>query len=205
MNWENILQNLGIFGLFAGLLTWLIKSAIQNYINRSFKSYEKELEIKSEDYRLKLDKNLEEYKRDLQLYRQKQERLHVRRSQVLEEIYKRIVILDFAMQEMTNLFKQVMKDYEEEEKKRIEKAGNAYNNFLQYYKEHKIFFTNHTCEILDNLVKKFFDSLWDYSYYKGSTDLDLEKKKEAYQNIKSEIPKVKEEIEKEFRTYIGVE
>ena len=59
---------------------------------------------------MELDKKLETYKSELTLEQLKKERLDSRRSEILEELYKRIVDLDFAMQELTAVFKQVKLD-----------------------------------------------------------------------------------------------
>jgi hypothetical protein len=52
MDWKTLLQNIVIFTVFSGLLTWLIQSLGNHYINKKFLSYEKQLELKSKEYQL---------------------------------------------------------------------------------------------------------------------------------------------------------
>jgi hypothetical protein len=203
INWAEIIKELGIVGLITSAIGWLVKTLSEHVMNKSFKSFEKELAVKADIYKAELDKDLETFKKDLNFDLTKRERLHQRRLDILGELYKKIVDLDFAMLELTAIFKRVAKDFDEEEKKRIEKAGNAYNEFLQYYKVNKIYFRYETCKILDNLVAGYFDALWDYTFEKRMGTPDPELAKKAYEKMQTEVPKVKEQIESDFRKYFG--
>lgn len=203
INWTEIIKELGIVGLVTSAIAWLFKTLSEYFISKRFKSFEKELDLKAEMYKAELDKDLESYKKDLNLDLTKRERLHQRRLDILGELYKLIVDLDFAMAELTAVFKRVVADFDAEEKVRIEKAGNAYNEFLKYYKGNKIYFRPETCKILDSLVAGYFDTLWDYTYKTRMGVPDVQLTKKAYEKMQTEIPKVKEQIEGDFRKYFG--
>ncbi|MBX2917059.1 MAG: hypothetical protein KF856_17445 [Cyclobacteriaceae bacterium] len=202
MNWTDIIQNLGLFTIATGFISWLLKRLGEYFMDKRFKSFEAELQIKSEEYRLELDKRLETYKSDLSLQQLKKERLHNKRSEILEELYKRIVTLDFAMKELTAVFKQIKSDYDKEEQERINKSGNAYNEFLIYFKTHKLYFTEQTNKILDDLTAKYFDTLWDHTYEKRMRVSDPQVAKDAYKRMQEEIPKVLADIELDFKKYL---
>jgi len=201
MDWKEIIQNLGLFTIATGFISWLLKKLGEYFLDKRFKSFEMELQLKSDNYKLELDKGLETYKADLTLQHVKKERLHNKRSEILEELYKRIVDLDFAMRELTAVFKQVKSDYDAEERERIDKAGNAYNEFLKYSRVHKLYFNEETTKKLDNLTAKYFDTLWDYSD-KQLKLADRETMKNVYKNINEEIPKILADIDADFKKYL---
>lgn len=203
MSWNEIIQNLGLFTIASAFISWVIKKMGEHFLDRRFKSYEKELQIKSEEYKLELDKKLEQYKTELSFAQLKRERLHNKRSEILEQLYVRIVSLDFAMKELTAIFKQVESDFDKEEQERINKAGNAYNDFLKYYRIHKLYFSDSTTKILDDLTSKFFDSLWNYTVTKRTNITDPQMIKEAYKKMNEDIPKVLKDIEFDFKGYLS--
>ena len=205
INWTEIIKELGVVGIVTSAIAWLFKTLSEYFISKRFTSFEKELDVKAEMYKAELDKDLESYKKDLNLDLTKRERLHQRRLDILGDLYKKIVDLDFAMVELTAIFKRVVSDFDKEETDRIEKAGNAYNEFLKYYKGHKIYFRPETCKFLDSLVAGYFDSLWDYTYKTRTGIPDAKLTKQAYDKLQIEIPKVKEQIEGDFRKYFGEE
>ena len=209
MDWKSIIESIGIVGIVSGLIVWLIKQLGQNYINRNFKAYEIELKTKANNYRLELDKNLESHKSELNILYNKASRLHEERLRILSKLYKKIVILDRTMQEMTAFMKQVFEDAEKEEKERIKQAGYAYDDFFTFYIENKIFFSKKLTELLDQLRDKYFDSYMDYTFRHRYSFTDFkfnhEQSKKASETVREHIPPIKEEIEIEFRDLIGVE
>jgi hypothetical protein len=161
------------------------------------------LEAKADNYRLTLDKDLEQYKKNLNLDLTKKERLHLKRSEILSDLYKKIVDLDFAMADLTRVFKTVKEDYEKEEAERIETVRLSYNDFLKYYQGHKFYFREETCKILDELVNNYFSVFWDYTYKKRTSVFDPEMAKRPYDKMQTDIPIVKKQIESDFRKYFG--
>ncbi len=76
MNWESVLKEIGIVGVIAGLITWLIKQLGQSYIDKNLKAYEKQLDNQSE-----------RFKQELAFISQKASKLHDKRIERIEEIY----------------------------------------------------------------------------------------------------------------------
>lgn len=204
IDWTAILMNLGGFTLLISSITYLFKTLFENFLNRKFLHFEKELERKVDIYKIELDKDLESYKKDLNLKLIKNEKLHQKRLEVLEDFYKKIVELHSCMKDLTNLLKIVNQDFDKEEEERIKNTGNAYNSFLKYYQLHKIYFRPDTCQIIEKLNEGYRDTLWNYtrnSRNKKIYNYEIEEK--LYLNMQTEIPKVKEQIEAEFRKYFG--
>lgn len=210
INWNDILQNLGIYGLLTGGITWLLKSLGQNLIDRRFKAFEKELEIKSREYQAGLDTDLESHKAKLNIEHTQYLKLHERRLEIMVEIYKKIAELDRTMYIMTAIMKPIPpgKDINEMEQEQINAANDAYQNFKTFYQDNKIFFNEETCKLLDTLQTMYWDSLWDGTVRQriGSTDFkfNYENAKKASDTVREHIPPVRQNLEKEFRTILGV-
>lgn len=196
-----ILKDIGIFGIGATVIGLLVKY----FINKKFKSYEIELQTKSDEFKLGLEKNLESHKADLNLVSYKKEKLHFTRLEVISELFKRIVVLHSAMREMTAILKTEIKNYDKEEVERIERTRNSYNDFLTYYREHEIYFSDECCKLLDSLIHEYFDSLWDYTYEKRYGIKNPKRMTEVYKKVSDEIPNILGLLKSEFRKIIKVE
>jgi hypothetical protein len=161
--------------------------------------------IKSSEFKTGLEKELEIYKSELSIAHHKQEKLHEKRLDVLTELFKRLVVLNRNMKEMTAMMKPVIEDFDKEENERINKTGISYNDFVIFYSDHEIFFNEKTCELIDNLVKVYFESLWEYSYERNFKLRNPHDLKTVYENISVEIPKILKELKADFRRIIRVD
>lgn len=210
LNWTLILENLGIFGLITGAIAWLLKALGQDVISRRFSAYEKELNIKSKEYQAELNSNLETHKAKLNIEHTQYLKLHEKRLEVMTEIYKRLAELDRTMYVMTAIMKPLVNDQtpEEQDAAHIAEANKAYIDFQTYYLNHKIFFNESNCELLEKLKESYWDSLWDGStrHRMGNISFkhNYEAAKQASKTVREHIPPIKISLEKEFRLTLGV-
>jgi len=135
IDWGQILEHLGIFGLIVGGLTWLLKALGQDLIKRRFSAFEKELDIKSQEYQVKLDTELQTHKAKLDIEHTQYLKLHERRLEIMVELYKTLTELDRAMHIMTAIMKPIPhgKDASEMEREQIQAASDAYQKFQSFY------------------------------------------------------------------------
>ncbi|MEX2409833.1 MAG: hypothetical protein WD607_00440 [Candidatus Paceibacterota bacterium] len=189
MNWIDLLAEIGVFAIIAGCATYLIKYSL----DKRLKNYEIELNSKAENFKSEL--RLESYK---------QEKLHENRLLIISELYKRIARLDIYAREMTTLFKFGGKDFDEREKERIDRTGNAYNDLFTHYKEHEIYFNSETCELLNELTKEYYNTLFDYTYEKNYNAKNPKDYREIANHVTEELPKVLESLRKDFRSKLSV-
>jgi len=209
INWTTIIESIGLVGIISGLIVWLIKSLGEHFISKNLKSYEIELQSKSDNYKLELDKLLENHKSELNVLYLKASKLYDKRMLILSELYQKIVTLDRSMNEMVRFLVEVREDAEKEEQERLQNSGKAHDDFMKYYTENKIFFSTELCGKLYKLRTEYFDSYWEYTFrHRFPTD-DFktihEKSKKASEILKKQIPPILLEIEGEFRLIIGVE
>lgn len=211
MDWIEIFKAIGLTSaiqiLFLIVIGFFGKKLFEYFISSS-------VEVK----KLELNQSLEEYKNKLEILRLEHEikysSLHIKRLDVIESLYKRIVNVNQSMQVYTAVLKAGGENFEKEEKKRVEKANSDFIDFVSYYTEHKIYFKEELCEIFENIKNLLWENAAEYSV---SIDMikmpgmDSETKKDFFEKIKSaskkireEIPKMEKELEKEFRILIGV-
>jgi len=189
MNWTVFLSDIGIFGITAAAVTYLIKYTLDKRI----KNFENALNHKAEIF--KTDLNLDSYKK---------ERLHETRLQIISNLYKKIVHLDFATKEMTALVKFGGEDFDKQEEIRIDRTGKAYNEFLMYYRENEIYFNQETCELLNQLISQYYDALWDYSFERNYGIKNPKNYQEIAKKVTEELPKVLEFLKSDFRSSLMV-
>lgn len=212
MNWTQIVSEIGIVGAIGSLLTWLIKQLGQSYIDKNVKSYEQELNNKSELFKNDLEHSFEKFKSELAFLAEKANKLHDKRIDRIEVIYS--LLVDFYNDMLILVSWKVGngmsgEEINKQEWDNVRKAGDAGNKFLNYYSKNKLYFNSDTCLLIDEIIKLTKDSHDDlYSKYIFGTisaEIDFEHFKRATNVIREKVPKVKEELEENFRRIIGVD
>jgi hypothetical protein len=209
INWSEVLANVSVYALLIGAASWVAKALGEQFLKMRFQAYEKELESKSIEFKAQLDRSLEQFRAELQLANTKDSRLHEKRMLVLESLYQKIVSLNAALKDMTATLKFIHANADQEESERIKTASQAYDAFLKYYTENKIFFSLESCAQLDALRNSYFDSMQKYSapdFIMGSDGFrpDFGKAQLASEIVRKSIPVVMQNIEKDFRQLLGV-
>lgn len=198
------------FIIGSGLIVWLIQKTFESFMAKRLEAYKTELNLKSNEYQLKLDKDLKEYESKLNLFINKNNLLHQKRLDILSKLYKKLVSLNLTMFELTRFVKFVYagEDGDKSENERIMKAGLAYNNFSEYFDNNKIYFSTEICDLIVKLKKEFWDSYNDYTFKSKfglpPSKMTYQQAKDAARKIDEDVPEILELIEKEFRIIVGV-
>lgn len=160
------------------------------------------------------NKRLEEYKNTLSIIQSKQTSLHNKRSKIVEELYSKLVDLNNSMFILTNPVKQTEKDFKEYEAELTENASKSYNSLNIFFQKNRIYFNEKTCAIMDEILNEFHQAYWDYhehKFYEGTgvtdreTIVDARKKMmDSYKAVKDEIPKIRKNLEEDFRSLLEV-
>jgi septation ring formation regulator EzrA len=137
---------------------------------------------------------------------------------VIEEIYNKVVILNFAIRDYMSPFQQSksgkFEDFDAEQKDKQQKAFEYYNDLNRFYLTKKLFFDESTSSKMEELLKIIHSKIWDFtsperkaSYGVQPKDLldEYKKKDEASDYIIDEIPKILTALEKELQKMIGAE
>jgi hypothetical protein len=196
MWWETLIQsgaNVLIFGLAAYYIQVLINRSATNKIN----FYKSELDIK-----------LAEHKEELERMTFKYSKFHERRLERLSDLYARISDLNIYMHDLTAIFKAVKDNYEKEELERMEKAKNAFNDFLFCFERNRIYINKNTCQLFIELRNEYLGNIIKYhsAHNKNGDALSHFKMiKEIQVSMQEKIPKIREELEEEIRGLISID
>jgi len=207
MDWMTIFQNVGTFGLGSGMLALLVRSLVLNSLNKDL-----------EAYKSTLSKDVEEFRSNLQMatieHQVRFSTLHDKRAQVIQDLYGKLVALDTAMHSVLKIFQQVGEVSLEE---KVREYGRLHNELNEFFLPNKIFFGSETCRVVDDLLFLSRDTYFDITTYPvdpdspeykyGPRDL-LNERHEYWEKARkafdTEIKKLKEQLETQFRSMLGV-
>jgi len=184
---NEIIKNLLYFLISSGLIVWLIKAIFSQYFSKDLEKFKSNLEKEAFSYRVRYEK------------------MHAERAEVIKELYKKISKTHRSFSSFMAIF-QKAGDTPEKEKGEIA-AQNA-NDFTDYYEENKIFVDRKLSEKIDKLSAAFRDAWLKFEISRGSRkeeDTYIKFWESAWKTITEETPKIKEEIEDDFRKIIGIE
>lgn len=199
----NLLRDLGIFGL----AMWFIQLLLSKSANRKFETYKLELDHKAREFQATLDGKMELYKAELNLQNYKSTKVYENQLDVVIELHKKLIKLNREMQIMTAFMKEVIADGEKEEIERINKAGDAYNDFMLFYQDNQIFIPEPTVEKLSSIQNEYWNSMHDYTFGRklgSSSDFTFEKSKEAGERVREKIQPAVDQLISDFRQLVGV-
>lgn len=181
-------------------------------LNIELEKHKSILKLESEKFKLIHDKEIESYKSNLHLINSRQNLLHSNRSQVILELYQKLVVLHNSMLDMTARMRNVTGKDEEtidkEELERISKTASLGEDFFNFYQIHKIYFVSNICVLIEEIQTGLRDSHSDYSFRHlwglPPSEMTYDIAKKANDKVKNEIPELMEKLEHEFRKSIGV-
>ena len=213
---EQLLKFFGIFVTVATLIisaiTYLAKRIVEQLLSRDLEKFKSNLQSENEKARIQFEKEIESYKADLNLAYSKQIQLYSRKSEIIEELYHKLVDLNFMMLDLTALFRNITGKDElainAEEVERVNKAAEAGNVFFKFYAINKIYFEKDTCLLIENLQKQFRQSYSEYLFVQQfgapQGEMNYRMAIQASDRVKEDLPKLMEKIEDDFRNTIGV-
>ncbi|NVK44359.1 MAG: hypothetical protein HWE39_24250 [Oceanospirillaceae bacterium] len=210
-----ILKLIGIIAsastLITGATVYLGKKLFEQYLNKDFEKFKIQLEQQNENSKLKLEKQLESYRADLNLLNSQQSQLYTKKAEVIEQLYQLMVELHMAMLELTRTFKNVSGMTEDEIKNQrdeeIRSAAQAHNKFFQFYRTKKIYLDKKACELIDKIKQQTSDAFTEATFrerFQTSPDkYTFNLAKEAREKVEKDINALLETLEDEFRLIIG--
>lgn len=204
--WETLFQsaaNVLIFGIAASF----IKSIIDKSTNKKIESFKSDLEKELKLFQNKLELDLSEHRSHLEMLTFKNSKFHEKRLNILTELYAKLSDLNIYMHDLTAIFKTIKEDYQKEEFERMEKAKNAFNDFMFCFERNRIFIDETTCNLFQEIRSEYFGNLVKYNTTQilnkeGKYVYDL--MKEIQKAMQSTIPKIREDLEKQIRRTISV-
>ena len=129
-------------------------------------------------------------------------KLQEKRGVVIEEIYKKI---NRAVREFNSLLKPFQEAGELPQNEKAKLVAEKANDFVDYYTDHRIFFSKELANKIDEFEKGLKEIFIDFKYSEREDKKKWEIRLAAWKKLTGKIDPLKEEIEDEFRKLIGVE
>lgn len=199
MNWELLANTLAILAAVSGLIVFLAKKLSSHLLARDLERFKSDLRAAHDSAleRLRTDLRIQAFEREITF-----SRLHDKRVQVIEELYKRISAVSLAMNRLISDIKAKDGPSLREQADAAAKAGD---DFLEYYLQHQIYFDEALCDQLQAFNGKIFDAWSKFGMSNITEDVVAhhQKRLEAWTAISEEVPKIRLELERAFRTMLG--
>lgn len=190
---------LGKHFLTIGIVVFIFQAIINLYFNRKLEKYKNEINIELEDYKQELSISIS---RDGSIYK--------KRIEVIDEFYEKIIKLNYSVLSLTNKVKPIIKNFDEEEKHRIDVNWLNFNDLHKFYLVKKIYFPENICVKVDEIIKITNDVQWHYAEPLRRKNSGMEERHDmGYYEKSDEISKtitqkwkiIIEELEVEFRSF----
>lgn len=180
--WYDFLKYISSVAIVATALGWVARRLIDNFFSKKIEEYKAQLEKENTKYKITYEK------------------LHAERANVIKETYKKLIDVHDGLK--SYMIKKDQKD--------LEDLLVNLCNFNKYYDQNRIFLNEALAKKLDQIR----DFCWGiYGNFGASVVMEKMKdymaaNKEYLKGIKKfmdDFPSLRENIEKEFRTLIGIE
>lgn len=206
---------LRILGLATGIsvaalaaIVFVLKRVFEFGLNRELEKAKITFEKEKQHFQNELDRISSEFTIKLSSIQGK-------RIDVVEQLYKKLILLQASAHEYTRKIHPVISDGEAEAIQREKNVNDSFFEFNQYYFPNRIYLSKSICGKIDNVHSMFFDSLWEFGYARNRLNGDtlngewrktfLDELTKQGDKIRSEIAPIIEEIESELRKIIGTE
>ncbi len=159
------------------------------------------------------NKKLEEHKSALSSFQAKQSSLHTKRFAIIETLYNKLVKVESCMQSLMHPAAYAG-NFIENEARLTTRATNSFREFNIFFEKNKIYFTENTCELINNIRNEFCQAIANYHEHaifrtKSPENRELmiiahQNLMQSYEAIKEKIPPIRAELEQEFRKILVV-
>ncbi|PFV45510.1 hypothetical protein [Bacillus thuringiensis] len=223
LNW---IESLGIFTLgtatITGIIGYLFKAVFTQMLNKESEIHKSMLNQQTEHYKSILNQQTEHYKAELQRINNKHQitfsKLHADRAEIIKDLYKIIVKLERSSLDLLSpqgivnntidetIDESIMREF-------VIKAAQHTNVLYDEYKINQIYFSEDICKLIESIIvhmQVIGSYLSDYppndigQELKGSIPIQERTKEIVAHRISEEIPKLKKNLEFEFRKLLGV-
>jgi len=208
--------------LVVGALTWLTKKLVETWMSTRSEAFKVELEA---SHRTTLESHSQQlraqHERDLRQFDAEIRERDYARESVLDRLLDRQMevaavlygLLEEAHSSLHSLMRPFQKAGEPDEDEKRKKAAEAANEFLRYYRKHKIFVTPQVCDLVDRVAGQMNDAwfqfvevrdIWNFAGSPEAGLKDLEARKAAWAVVVGEMEPLLEELLVAFRKMTGI-
>jgi hypothetical protein len=198
--WTEVIKFLGGSAILLGAVAWLIRSLTTHMLNKDLENFKHSLKTESDNELTMLKARLEIENTRQQI---KLSVLQVRRLEVLEELYKRLVAFSA---EADCLAVEPLHDDNEELKAKADKFIDKYFDFYTFFEQRAFFFSSSVEKQIKDLHTSHFNAAISLTYQDGEQfNNAVAKFKRESQSITSESHEIRDHLAADFRALLDVE
>ncbi|PES17528.1 hypothetical protein CN501_08285 [Bacillus cereus] len=219
LNW---IKSLGIFTLgtatITGIIGYLFKAVFTQMLTKESEIHKSMLNQQTEHYKSILNQQTEHYKAELQRINNKHQitfsKLHADRAEIIKGLYKVLVKLERSSLDLLDPQGIVNNTIDESTMRGlVVKTAQHTNVLYDEYKINRIYFSEDICKLIESIIVHM-QVIGAYlidcppnnigQELKGSIPIQDRTKELVAYRISEEIPKLKKDLEFEFRKLLGV-
>lgn len=202
MDWQLIGQV--ILGLSGGTaaIAFLAKALINQLFSRETEQFKAGLQMEHtvQAEKLRTDLKAIAFERETMF-----SRLHQRRFEVVEELYR---LLAQTQEDFAELVSPMSYAGGPSQEDKMKAAGKSGTEFLRFFNQHRLFLEDSLCEEITKLQNEL-KGIWITFVVYGNDDPDLRKEKlrkweEAWEKMEKIVPGLRRDIEQKMRTALGI-
>lgn len=217
--WSTV-ESIGIFGTAAVVLAYSARRVVEHYLEKDLERHKadtasvsaRKLEEHRQEMQASHDLALEKLRAELRLMEaERLGRLRIlqeRQGDMLDQLYKKIVLAQRAMDDATKLLESTNEPSTSE---RLVTAAKLGNDFLQFYDLNDIYLDDDAMSLVDSLREAIREAFHEMaiavdSEQRGWHDErkpSYERRKAAWETMQNRVPPARRAIREEFRQLIG--
>ena len=193
--WQELLTTLSSTAIILTAVAWLVRSILTHYLSKDIESYK---------IGLKANADILAYKHQVRF-----SRLHDKRASVIAKLYSTIV--DTA-QSAASFVSPLELTGQPSQDERFKKATENIHELNNYFARNRIYLSENLCRNIEQFIQKIDGLTYDFSVHLEVRPEDsegmMEKRKvwiKSWNEIKNDVPPIKQALEGEFRAILGVE
>ncbi len=218
---ESVFFAVGGSSVLLVVVAFLAKSLVSGLLEKDLSDFKNNLKMQSDsaierlkgELQMKSASAIEQLKSELQIttieHQVRFSKLHENRAEVIAELYKNLVQAINA--NLSAAFYKEMSGESEKGKEFIAAVVNL-GEFYDYFNINRIYLSNHLCHMLDEMWGNLTAPTYKYRDFlekKISSGIDLGEEEikawdEAWNSMVDDIPPIRQVLENEFRSILGV-
>ena len=200
MDWTNILKTIGTNAIFIAVLGFVAKSIFTQFLSRDIENHKIKLQANYDNEIEKLRFDLSKLAFEHQIVFSK---LHETRAEVIAKLYELLVEAEATYDGLASDY--VFTEKADTDKETFKDTSRAWLELGYFFSRKKIYFDEAFCRKMSKLLSTYISSDMLYlSLQRASENLE-NAPQEFIEKAKNEIPKIKYDMENEFRKLLGIQ
>ncbi len=195
MDWQELLKQLGSAALLLGVIGFVAKRAVEQWLAQRLEQHKSELTHASEQA-------LETLRSELRISEAQQSRLLARQATIIAGVFARLERLHEALVRLA----MPIQHQAGSAMPLRDAAAERYHDFEEYYYPRAIWLDVQTCTQLNELVillRKLLNDM-NYNLLPNGQIADRAKWIETYTRLQNEVPLARQALDRQFRALLGL-